>query len=107
VRDGLRIDRATLRALGPLVRGFANGLRHRAPVANGDVSRAYRRNFHSFASPGWVSRGVPELLRAAPASIAARALRRPRPARKHLDRREQYWEERARYYPTASATLEM
>ena len=107
VRDAVRIDRVTLRAFLPAVRGFVNGLRHRAPVRNPAVSRAYRRNFHSFASPWWRSRTVPELAVALPRELLDAALRRPRPEKQHLERHEAYWDERERYYPTAAATLEM
>ena len=107
LRDAVRIDRVTLRAFVPAVRGFLNGLRHRAPVVNPAVSHAYRRNFHSFASPWWLSRTVPQLAAALPRELVAALLRRPRTEQLHLERRTAYWEERELYYPTAAATLEM
>ena len=107
LRDAIRIDRATLRAVKPAFRGYFNGLRHRDPVRRKVVSRTYRRDFHSFASPWWFSRRPVELLRALPGEVAARVLRRPRPETKHLERRHAYYEERAHYYPTGAATLEM
>jgi GT2 family glycosyltransferase len=105
VRDALRSDLPAGRALWPALHGFAHGLRHRAPVANPRVSRTYRRNFHSFASPWWLSRQPLDLLRGLPDELAAVALRRPRP--RHPERRDRYMEERARFYPTAAATLEL
>jgi GT2 family glycosyltransferase len=105
VRDAVRSEPPAARALWPAARGLRNGLRHRAPVASAEVSRTYRRNFHSFASPWWLSRTPGELLRGLPAGLLAAALRRPRP--RHPQRRERYWQQRDRYYPTATATLEM
>src|SRR4051794_32404083 len=101
LRDAIRVDKATLKAIAPAVRGFANGLRHRAPVRNRHVSRTYRRDFHSFASPWWMSRSVGDFARAAVDRVLAR------PRAKHPGRREEYMAERARYYPTATATLQM
>jgi GT2 family glycosyltransferase len=92
VRDALRSERPAIRAFWPALRGFANGLRHRAPVASAAVSRTYRRNFHSFASPWWLSRTPGEMLRGVPRSKR---------------RRERYMQERARFYPTTAATLEL
>jgi GT2 family glycosyltransferase len=105
LRDSLRTERRAAAALWPAMRGFANGLRHRAPVSNPRVSRTYRRNFHSFASPWWLSRTPLDLLRGLPRELAAVALRRPRP--RDLERRERYMAERARFYPTSAATLEL
>jgi GT2 family glycosyltransferase len=99
IRDGLRIDRVALRAVPDTLRGYAHGLRHRNPVRNADVSRAYRRSFLSFASPWWLSRPLGELLRALPGETRQR--RRPR----GIGRRERYYSERARYYPEHAATL--
>lgn len=105
VRDALRSDLPAGRALWPALSGFAHGLRHRAPVRNAHVSAVYRRNFHSFASPWWLSRTPLELVRGLPRDLAAAALRRPRP--RHTQRRDGYMRERARFYPTRSATLEL
>jgi GT2 family glycosyltransferase len=92
VRDGLRQDREGLKALPEVVRGFAHGLRHRAPLRNARISRVYRHNFFSYASPWWLSRPFAEIVR-----------RKPSPPG---GRRELYFEERARYYPDREATLE-
>jgi GT2 family glycosyltransferase len=105
VRDTLRTEPRAAAALWPALRGFADGLRHRTPVSNPVVSRIYRHNFHSFASPWWLSRTLPELLLGLPRELTAAALRRPRP--RDTARRERYMQERARFYPTAAATLEL
>ena len=106
VRDAVRLHRDGLRALPETLRGFAHGLRHRDPVANRAVSRAYRMNFRNFASPWWLSRSPRDMVRAAPGALVRRALGRPAPP-PHPGRREAYYEQRARYYPTSSATLRM
>jgi GT2 family glycosyltransferase len=68
VRDGVRHDPAAFKAVPETVKGFAHGLRHRSPVRP-EVSRAYRMNFHSYASPWWVSRPAGELLKALPGEL--------------------------------------
>jgi GT2 family glycosyltransferase len=90
VRDAARIDRAALKALPHCMRGFVHGLRCRNPVTNVELSRVYRRNFESFASPWWLSRPLPDVVR---------GVRGP-------GRRDRYFTERSRYYPGAAATLE-
>jgi GT2 family glycosyltransferase len=90
VRDALRADRAALRAVPECLGGFAHGLRRRDPVRNAEVSRVYRRNFESFASPWWLSRPLSEIVRGA----------------RGAGRREDYFDGRSRYYPDAAATLE-
>jgi GT2 family glycosyltransferase len=95
VRDGLRMDRAALGALPSVLKGFATGLRWRRPLRNRAISRTYRRNFHSFASPWWLSRPLGEMLLS--------PLRRngePPPGR-----RDQYFLDRAHYYPERADTL--
>lgn len=54
------------------VRGFLHRLRNRNPLGNGEISRVYRRNFHSFASPWWISRPISELCWRLPASRCTR-----------------------------------
>jgi GT2 family glycosyltransferase len=92
-REAIRVHPAALRALPHCVAGFLHGLRRRDPVSNPDVSRAYRRNFETFASPWWVSRPLREFL----------PTNRSRDPRRRFD---EYFTERARYYPKASSTLE-
>jgi GT2 family glycosyltransferase len=106
VRAAIVINPRAVLGVREALRGFAHGLRHRDPLKDARISRTYRRSFESFASPWWLSRPPLELLTAAPAAAVRKALRRPPPAR-HPGRRELYYAERARYYPTATATLEM
>lgn len=93
VRDGMRLDRSAITGLPYTVRGFVNGLRHRAPLRNREVSRFYRRNFESFASPWWLSRPLPELIRALPRELVQR--RKP----EKVGRLDQFFEERGALYP--------
>jgi|tagenome__1003787_1003787.scaffolds.fasta_scaffold20988390_2 GT2 family glycosyltransferase len=106
LRHGLLYQPAALRALPAAARGFRHGLRHREPLRNADISRTYRRCFESYASPWWLSRSPVQLLFAVPAALVRRALGRPHEP-KHPGRRELYYAERARYYPTTTATLQM
>jgi hypothetical protein len=102
LRDTWRVKPSALGAVPEAVKGFVNGLRHRDPVRNAQISHVYRRNFHSFASPWWLSRPLPELVRSLPRELARgreKNWNRPR------GRREQYYAEIARYYPDSSQTL--
>jgi len=90
LRDGLREHRASFRAVPDVLRGAVHGLRLRSPVRNPEVSRAYRRNFHGFASPWWVSRRPGDVLR----------------GRNAPGRNDQYFEQRARFYPDGASILE-
>jgi GT2 family glycosyltransferase len=100
MRDGLRTDRRALRAAPDTLKGFVDGLRHREPVRKAEVSHFYRRNFESFASPWWISRPPAQLLRQLPRET----FRRRRPT--NVGRRDEYYAERAGYYPEGSATLQ-
>ena len=100
IRDGLRIDRAALKAVPDTVRGFLHGLRHRDPVRKAEVSRFYRRDFETFASPWWISRPPAQLLRHLPRET----VRRSRPM--NVGRRDEYYAARSRYYPEGPATLQ-
>jgi GT2 family glycosyltransferase len=90
VRDGLRDERASFSAVPDVLRGAIHGLRHRSPVRNREVSRAYRHNFHGFASPWWLSRTPIEFLRGS----------------RNGGRSAQFFEERARFYPDGASILE-
>jgi GT2 family glycosyltransferase len=90
VRDAASVDPRAMKALIPCLRGYVRGLRNRDPVRNPEISRTYRRNFHSFASPWWFSRPLKHIV-----------TRTPGPGR-----RAEYMEAARPYYPTTSATLE-
>lgn len=100
LRDGLRTNRVALKALTDTAGGFTRGLRRRQAVGNAELSRFYRANFETFASPWWLSRSPGELVRALPREFS----RGQRP--QEIGRRERYYAERARYYPDEAATLE-
>lgn len=104
IRDGLRVNRGTFKVVLDTLGGFRHGLRLRQPVSNAELSRCYRRNFETFASPWWVSRPVGELIRAVPREIL-----RGRLAdldRADVGRMRDYLAQRARFYPDEPATLE-
>ena len=97
VRDAVRQDREGLKAIPEVLKGFAHGLRNRAPLRNREISRVYRRNFFNYASPWWLSRPPGEIVRS--------ALLRGNGAGPPPGRREEYFERRARYYPSTESTL--
>jgi GT2 family glycosyltransferase len=99
MRDALRTDRVALKAAPDTLKGFVDGLQHREPVRKPEVSRFYRRNFESFASPWRISRPLGQLVRELPGET----LQRRRPM--HVGRRDGYYAERSRYYPEEPATL--
>jgi GT2 family glycosyltransferase len=105
VRDAIRTDPMAMTAVPHLLRGFAHGLRHRAPVANATLSRFYRHNFETLASPWWLTRTPADLLRALPGEILGKGVRRGSAAGPP-GRLEQYFAERAAYYPERAAVLE-
>jgi GT2 family glycosyltransferase len=99
VRDAVREEPVVIKAVLDTVKGFINGLRHRQPVRNRELSRFYRRNFETYASPWWLARPARELVRALPREIAQRVIageRRP----EGLGRRADYFDDRARFYPS-------
>jgi hypothetical protein len=63
-----------------------------------EVSRFYRHNFETFASPWWLMRPPGEFLRALPGEIVRGQMRRDRRPQ-GLGRREQYFQDRAALYP--------
>ncbi len=101
VRDAIRIDRVAVKAVPDTVRGFAHGLRHRDPVRNAEVSRFYRHNFETFASPWWFSRPVGELILGLPREFILRP-QGPKPK----GRKETYFGERDGLYPDQPSTLQ-
>jgi GT2 family glycosyltransferase len=96
LRDSLRLDPSTIRAVRFTLAGFVHGLRHRAPLRNREVSRFYRRNFESFASPWWLSRPLPELIRALPKELI-------HGRQKNVGRLDQFFTDRGRFYPVEKA----
>jgi GT2 family glycosyltransferase len=97
LRDAVRDDTTALKAIPDTFRGIAKGLRLRRPVRPA-VSRFYRRNFISFASPWWLARPPVEMVRSLPREILeGRARKDQRP--QGVGRREQYFEDRAELYP--------
>jgi GT2 family glycosyltransferase len=106
LRDGLRGDTNAVRAIPTSTRGFLHGLRHRSPVRNAEISRIYRLNFLSWASPWWFSRPPLLWLASLPGALVRRATGRRRPAG-HRGRQREYFARAARYYPTTTATLQL
>jgi GT2 family glycosyltransferase len=93
-----RSGTALVRRRGPAagvadtLRGYAHGLRHRAPVRSAYLSRFYRRNFEPYANP-WPLR--PRL----------RDLGRLRMRSSAILRREAFFERRRWLYPSSPASL--
>jgi GT2 family glycosyltransferase len=105
VRNGVRVDPAAFRGIVDTLRGFARGLRNRQALSNPEVSRVFRRNFHAYASPWWMSRPPSELVRALPREVLRRQLTySDRP--EIQGQKERYYEQRASLYPRRAATLE-
>jgi glycosyltransferase involved in cell wall biosynthesis len=105
VRDALREHRGLITAVPHTVRGFVNGLRHRDPLRNRELSRLYQRDFETFAGPWRKSRPLGELLRALPREIAT--------GRFHFDKRpegvgryDDFFAEREDLYPDQPEVLQ-
>ena len=84
--------------------GFAHGLLRRRPV-DARISRFYRRNFESFASPWWLWRSPIERI----SSKGSKGGREPLPQEDVLMtsvRRRRYYDERERFYPDSMAALD-
>jgi GT2 family glycosyltransferase len=96
LRDGMCLHRSAFGGVRHTLAGLFRGLRRRAPLRNREVSRFYRRNFESFASPWWLSRPLPDLLRALPRELVS-----GRP--KNVGRLDQFFAERGRFYPAERA----
>jgi GT2 family glycosyltransferase len=96
---GLGIDRRALKALPDTLRGFAHGLRHRRRPVRHEVSRTYRHNFETFASPWWIS---------PPLGFSVReALEGRTSAPDYRGRRDRWLAQRARFYPEHQGVLEL
>jgi GT2 family glycosyltransferase len=98
VVDGLREDRVAFRAVKEVLVGCWAGLRRRTPVRP-EVSAAYRRNFHAFASPWPFTRSIRERLASRQDEAAV--------ATQRSDRHARYISKRARFYPTGPASLRL
>jgi GT2 family glycosyltransferase len=105
VRETLRADHRGWRGIPETLRGFRRGVRHRTPVRP-EVSRVYRRDFHAFANPFSMARPVRELAVALPAEWLRARRGLPEPVA-DKGRFAEYVSERARYYPTSAATLQL
>jgi GT2 family glycosyltransferase len=103
LRDGAKIDRVAFKGVVECLRGFWMGLRRRDPVRSAEISRTYRRNFHSYASPWWLSRPPSEWARSVPRALGRVAGRDPGPPPE--GRRELYMARRAAYYPDSTSAL--
>lgn len=93
VQDGVAIA-----AVKEVVVGFSSGLRGRHPVRQ-VVSAAYRRNFRPFAAPWRFMRSPVERLHSWRDGAAVADQRR--------DRNASYYTERAAFYPTVRASLQL
>jgi hypothetical protein len=91
-------DRRMLQATIPVMAGFAEGLRHRAPVRP-EVSSAYRRNFRNFEWPTRYWRSPQERWRSWREGESADDQRR--------SRQEPYFDTRRVFYPEGRASLRL
>jgi GT2 family glycosyltransferase len=96
--DGIVDDRAALGAIPQAVAGFRHGLLHRHGAVRPEVSAAYRRNFHPYASPWRFMRSPAERLG---------SLRDGRADERRADRRDSWFAQRAAFYPRAEASLRL
>jgi len=87
VIDSRRLDPVCIKGTIDALRGFRHGLAHRNPVRP-HVSRTYRRNFETFASPWRLSRAPSKMVRDA---VFRRGL--------SPDRRHEWRASRPRFYP--------
>jgi GT2 family glycosyltransferase len=100
----VRVWRGAAPGIWHTVAGFAHGLRNRRPVGP-RVSRFYRHNFESFASPWWFWRSPRE--RMSRRLNEGEAVTDPRVAElKAASRRKRFFLERSRFYPDSDAVLD-
>ncbi|MEA2399058.1 MAG: hypothetical protein QOK25_2614, partial [Thermoleophilaceae bacterium] len=105
LRDAFREHPIALRSVGHTVSGAFRGLRHRDPVRHPEVSRFYRRNFETFASPWWLARPPRQLILSLPRELV-RLVRYGEKRPEGIGRRQEFYERRAEFYPWEPATLE-
>jgi GT2 family glycosyltransferase len=96
--DAILKDRFVIVAVKEVLIGGFMGLRQRAPVRR-TVSSTYRGNFHAFAGPWPFTRSLRERLASRQNEAMVATQRRNRFAR--------YYGERARFYPTGPASLQL
>ncbi|MDQ6836466.1 MAG: glycosyltransferase, partial [Actinomycetota bacterium] len=101
--DGLRCDPVAFKAVPDAFAGLLGGLRHREPVRDRQLSRFYRRNFETFASPWWLLRPMGQLLRELPQEMLAGRLVKPETSG---GRRDSYLRARSAFYPRRATVLE-
>jgi GT2 family glycosyltransferase len=104
VLDGLAISPQAFRGLPHTIVGFLSGLRHSEPVRNPEVSHCYRADFETFASPWKLALPPREMARALPRELAGR-IRRGKRVSLLGGRRAEFYERRARFYPTERRVL--
>jgi glycosyltransferase involved in cell wall biosynthesis len=103
IRDGLRLKLVLVGGVWDTLAGFVHGLRHREPIRP-ELSRFYRHNFQSFASPWWLARRAPDLLLALPGEALRAVLgREQRP--EGIGRFQRFFLERAEFYPLEDTML--
>jgi glycosyltransferase involved in cell wall biosynthesis len=95
--DALTEDRVAVGAVKEVVAGFGAGLRRRRPVRP-VVSAAYRHNFHPFIAPWRFMRTPQDRLR---------ARREDDVAERRRHRVESFYDERATFYPSGEASLQL
>jgi GT2 family glycosyltransferase len=98
LNDCLVQDRSAIGGVKEVLAGFAGGLPHRRPVRP-LVSSAYRRIFCHFAAPWQFMRSPLERIRSRRDSSAAESQR--------VARRERYFVDRARFYPSDRGSLRL
>lgn len=106
VIDGLRGDSAAFKGAPDVFAGLWHGVRHRAPLRNPELARFYRQNFETFASPWWLLRPIPQLVRELPREILTQGWRLPDTDDRPTGRREAYLDARRLFYPDQATVLE-
>jgi N-acetylglucosaminyl-diphospho-decaprenol L-rhamnosyltransferase len=104
VLDSLAMSPRALGGVPASLAGAARGLRRRDPLKNAEISRFYRANFETFASPWVLARPIGELIQRLPSVLVSRATG----GKRHgllTGRREDFFEARASWYPEEPAVL--
>jgi hypothetical protein len=93
-----------IRGIPAALRGFARGLRRREPLRNPEISRFYRKNLEDFAIPWWLAH--PGKLILGMSREFANGTFRGGEIIDELGRREEFYDQRRRWYPKEPAALE-